>query len=132
MIRKLSFFAWCFSGFCLFSSLKASEHDRAAVRLMQEIKCPVCQGQSIYDSQTPLAHALRLEVAQKMEEGLSANVIKQELKERYGDAILFNPPYGPSTWILWLGPFLLLVGGGIAVIIKIYSTRKQRSRHDSF
>lgn len=78
--------------------------------LMQEIKCPTCQGQSVYDSQTELAHHIRLFIHTQVKAGVSDHDIKKHLKHTYGEVILFDPPYQETTWILWLGPLIVLMG----------------------
>ena len=92
--------------------------------LAAELRCVMCQNQSIADSNAPIAHDLRLEVLRLMREGRSDAEIKQYLVERYSDFVLYEPPLRKGTWLLWAGPFLLLLAGaaGVALIIR----RKQR------
>lgn len=92
--------------------------------LAAELRCVMCQNQSIADSNAPIAHDLRLEVLRLMREGRSDAEIKQYLVERYSEFVLYEPPLRKGTWLLWAGPFLLLLAGaaGVTVIIK----RKQR------
>jgi cytochrome c-type biogenesis protein CcmH len=79
----------------------------------------MCQNQSIADSNAPIAHDLRVEVLRLMREGRSDEQIKQYLVERYTDFVLYEPPMKKSTWLLWAGPFLLLLVGAGAVIMVI-------------
>jgi cytochrome c-type biogenesis protein CcmH len=88
--------------------------------LAAELRCVMCQNQSIADSNAPIAHDLRMEVLRLMREGRSDSEIKQYLVERYSDFVLYEPPMRKGTWLLWAGPFLLLLAGaaGVFMIIK--------------
>lgn len=90
--------------------------------LTAELRCVMCQNQSIADSNAPIAHDLRLEVLKLMREGKSDVQIKQYLVDRYTDFVLYEPPMKKSTWLLWLGPFLILLIGMLAVV-KIVSRK---------
>jgi cytochrome c-type biogenesis protein CcmH len=73
----------------------------------RDLRCLVCQNQSIDDSDAGLARDLRIIVRERVKAGDSNDAIKQYLVERYGDFVLLNPPFKPVTWLLWLGPLLL-------------------------
>lgn len=84
--------------------------------LTAELRCVMCQNQSIADSNAPIAHDLRREVLALMREGRSDDEIKQYLVERYTDFVLYEPPMRGGNWLLWIGPFLILLAGAVAVI----------------
>jgi cytochrome c-type biogenesis protein CcmH len=84
--------------------------------LTAELRCVMCQNQSIADSNAPIAHDLRREVLALMREGRSNDEIKQYLVERYTDFVLYEPPMRGGNWLLWIGPFLILLAGGLAVV----------------
>jgi len=89
--------------------------ETRARALQRQLRCLVCQGESIDESQAPLAAELRHLVRQQMAEGKSDDQIKQFLVARYGDFILMEPPLQPDTYVLWLAPFVVLLGaGGVA------------------
>ena len=92
----------------------AAEEQRFKA-LTAELRCVMCQNQSIADSNAPIAHDLRREVLTLMREGRSDDQIKQYLVERYTDFVLYEPPMRGGNWLLWVGPFLILLAGGIAV-----------------
>ena len=92
----------------------AAEEQRFKA-LTAELRCVMCQNQSIADSNAPIAHDLRREVLALMREGRSDDEIKQYLVERYTDFVLYEPPMRGGNWLLWIGPFLILLAGGIAV-----------------
>ncbi len=79
--------------------------------LAEELRCLVCQNQSLADSSAELAGDLRDEVREQMADGRSDEEIKQFLVARYGDFVLFRPPVKETTWPLWGGPFALLAAG---------------------
>ncbi len=80
--------------------------------LAEELRCLVCQNQTLADSDAALAADLRREVEELMLGGRSDDEIKAYLVQRYGDFVLYRPPLQRNTWLLWLGPFALLVVGG--------------------
>ena len=81
-------------------------------RLESELRCLVCQNQTLADSNADLADDLRREVRALALAGKSDDDIKAYLVARYGDFVLYNPPVKPVTWMLWFAPFALLIGGG--------------------
>ncbi len=81
-------------------------------RLESQLRCLVCQNQTLADSNADLADDLRREVRTLALAGKSDDDIKAYLVARYGDFVLYNPPVKPVTWLLWFGPFALLFGGG--------------------
>jgi cytochrome c-type biogenesis protein CcmH len=91
--------------------------------LILELRCLVCQNQSLADSDAELAHDLRAEVYGMVQEGLSDEEIIDFLVSRYSDFVLYNPPLKPSTWLIWFGPFVLLA---IAALLLVRALRRQR------
>ena len=88
-------------------------HDLAA-----ELRCVMCQNQSLADSNALIALELRREVLDLMREGRSDAEVKDYLVQRYGEFVLYQPKLEASTWLLWLGPLvLLLVGAGVVIAI---------------
>jgi cytochrome c-type biogenesis protein CcmH len=83
-----------------------------------ELRCLVCQNQTIADSNAPLAKDLRDQVRSQLQAGRSDEEIRDYVTARYGDFVLYRPPFKPSTWVLWLAPFaLLLLGVTTAVVV---------------
>lgn len=85
--------------------------------LTAELRCVMCQNQSLADSNAPIAHDLRLEVLRLMREGKTDAQIKQYLVARYTDFVLYKPEISPMTWLLWFGPGLLILVGGVAIAV---------------
>ena len=97
-------------------------------RLTRELRCLVCQNESIADSNATLAADLRREVRDMMVAGNSDVEIRTFLTERYGDFVLYRPPIAPRTWLLWAAPALLLLGGaGIAALVIVRRSRVPRA-----
>lgn len=105
----------------------AAAQDRALddrlKRLETELRCLVCQNQTLADSNAPLAEDLRREVRELAASGKSDGEIRAFLVARYGDFVLYDPPVKATTWLLWFGPFALLVGG-VGAWIAIVRRRK--------
>ena len=93
----------------------ASEEARFRA-LTAELRCVMCQNQSLADSDAQIARDLRLQVLDLMREGKSDAEIKEYLVERYSEFVLYKPPVGPGTWLLWFGPALLLLVGAAVVV----------------
>ncbi len=86
--------------------------DGRLKKLESELRCLVCQNQTLADSNASLAEDLRAEVRELARAGKSDDEIRAYLVARYGDFVLYDPPLKRTTWLLWLGPFALLLGGG--------------------
>ena len=87
--------------------------------LTGELRCVMCQNQSLADSNAQIAVDLRREVLDLMREGRSDQQIRDFLVARYGEFVLYRPRVEASTWLLWFGPLLLLVAGGIVVAVVV-------------
>lgn len=87
--------------------------ERRTMALADELRCLVCQNQTLADSNAELAADLRHQVENQILAGRSDDEIKAYLVQRYGDFVLYRPPMKSSTWLLWLGPFALLLSGGL-------------------
>jgi cytochrome c-type biogenesis protein CcmH len=94
--------------------------------LIEELRCLVCQNQSLADSDAELAHDLRVEVYEHMQQGKSDEEVIDFLVSRYGDFVLYNPPVKPSTYLLWYGPFVLLALGLVLLVKNIRQRDRQR------
>jgi len=94
-------------------------------KLAVELRCLVCQNQTLADSSAPLAEDLRREVREMIAKDMSDQEIIDFLVARYGDFVLYRPPWRATTTLLWLGPFLLLIVGGAALVVAL--RRRQRT-----
>ena len=87
--------------------------EAEARRLMETLRCLVCQGQSIADSDAEMAGDMRALVRQRIDAGETPGEVRRWLIQRYGDYVTYNPPLSPMTAPLWLAPLVLLVVGGL-------------------
>lgn len=106
----------------------SADFDARLKKLESELRCLVCQNQTLADSPSNLAGDLRREVKNLALSGKSDDEIKQYLQSRYGDFVLYKPPVTRYTWLLWFGPFVLLVGG---LIVWVIMTARRRQGRDS-
>lgn len=99
--------------------------EKRMIGLAENLRCLVCQNESLASSHSDLANDLRREVREQMRKGLSDKEIIDYLVSKYGDFVLFDPPMKKTTLILWYGPFaLLLIGAGVLV----YQLRKRKNQ----
>jgi cytochrome c-type biogenesis protein CcmH len=105
-----------------------AENPKVEARLKAlavELRCLVCQNQTLADSNAPLAEDLRREVREMIVKDMSDKEIIDFLVTRYGDFVLYRPPLKTSTTLLWVGPFLLLIGGAAALV---FALRKRQRK----
>jgi cytochrome c-type biogenesis protein CcmH len=93
-----------------------------AVRLSEQLRCLVCQNQTIAESNAELAVDLRNQIHEQIASGRSDDEIMQYMVTRYGDFVLYRPPFKATTVLLWLGPVLLLLAG-VAILVRVLRTR---------
>ena len=103
-----------------FSELKTDEKNAVLkTKILKNVRCLVCQGQSVYDSESDFASSLKLVVINKINEGLSEDQIYEFLRGKYGDWIVYEPELNKKTYILWLLPILLFLFGGAIIYRKL-------------
>ena len=105
--------------------LKDPKQELRARNISKNVRCLVCQNQSIDESSAPLAKDLRMIVRNKITEGLTDKEVYKFLTDRYGDFILLNPPFKTSTMILWALPFVLFF---IAAFVLYWHNKNSKSR----
>ena len=107
-----------------FSELKSDEaNDVLKNKILKNIRCLICQGQSVYDSESEFAFSIKLIVNRKIDEGLKEKQIYDFLREKYGDWVIFDPQLTKNTYILWLLPLLLFFIGGAIIYKKTKSNK---------
>ena len=127
--------SWLLVIILLIPSLAAAEEARPLAdnpqvearlkTLAVELRCLVCQNQTLADSNAPLAEDLRREVREMITKGMSDREIIDFLVQRYGDFVLYRPPWKATTTLLWLGPFLLLIAGATALVLALRRRQKK-------
>ena len=105
-----------------FYTLNAEEYDKRN-KITKNLRCLICQGQSVYDSDSEFANSLKIIIDKKLKEGLSEDQIYEYFKTKYGEWILYDPELNKNTYILWLLPLLIFLAGG-AIIYKSFIVKK--------
>jgi cytochrome c-type biogenesis protein CcmH len=117
--------AWAIDSDITFDS---PEQEARYDRLVNELRCLVCQNQTIADSNADLAKDLRRQTLEMLRQGKSDEEILTFMTDRYGDFVLYRPPVKPTTWLLWGAPMILLLIGIIGTLMVI--TRRSRDAGD--
>ena len=105
-----------------FSIVNAEEYDKTN-KITKNLRCLICQGQSVYDSDSEFANSMKILVDKKIEEGLSDDQIYEYFRIKYGEWILYDPSINKNTYILWILPLLIFLIGG-AIITKSLIIKK--------
>ena len=103
------------------------ELEQRMLHLSSELRCLVCQNQTLADSNAQLALDLKKELREKLAAGMTDQQAIDFMVQRYGDFVLYKPRLQPATWLLWFGPFLILLGGLAFLLFKI----RQRQTEDA-
>lgn len=130
MPARWLFVAFLLALFCVASPAKEAKPlaedpvlEARVMRIAEELRCLVCQNETIAASHADLAVDLRKQIRLKLQQGQSEAQILDFMTQRYGDFVLYRPPVKSSTWLLWGGPFLLL---GVALLTLVRSIRRRR------
>ena len=120
-MKLLNFFLIIF----LILNLNLSQADEIKLqnKITKNLRCIICQGQSVYDSDSEFAISLKLVVKEKLSEGMSEKEIYSYFRNKYGDWILYDPEFDKKTYFLWLMPILMFIFGGF-IIIKLFIKRR--------
>ncbi len=126
-MRLAALFALCFSTL-VFASTAVVEFSDESLRpryqqLVEELRCPKCQNQNLADSNSPISQDLRREIQRMLEQQMTDEQIKDYLKARYSEFILYRPEVNKSTWLLWGSPVLILL---LSVLILVRHNRQTK------
>ena len=100
--------------------LRSNEkNEELQSKILKNVRCLICQGQSVYDSESDFAISIKLIVKKKIKDGLKEDEIYQFLKEKYGEWILYDPQLNKNTYILWILPILLFIFGGVILFKRL-------------
>ena len=108
-----------------FSKSSFSNDQELENKINKNLRCLICQGQSIYDSQSDFAESMKLVVKQKIESGMSEEEIYSFFKIQYGEWILYDPQFNTKNFALWLLPILVFLVGGIIILTKFRVLKKR-------
>ena len=104
----------------------AASIDEREARLSARLRCMVCQNQTLAESNAPLAEDMRRQIREQLGQGRSEQQVRDYFEQRYGAFVRYDPPFMPSTLLLWLGPFILLAAG-FAAMLRGVSWRSRRA-----
>ena len=111
--------------FFLFNlNILKAEIENLKTEITKNLRCLVCQGQSVYDSDTEFANSIKIIVEKKLDEGSTDEQIYSYLKNKYGEWILYDPEFNKNTYFLWILPILMFLIGG-AIISKLFIIKKK-------
>ena len=102
----------------------ADKNDQLVIKISKNLRCLICQGQSIYDSQSDFAISMKFLIKEKINNGLNEKEIYEFLKEKYGEWIVYKPKFNYLNSFLWISPYIVLILGGY-LIFKYFRKRKQ-------
>ena len=108
-----------------FSKSSFSNDQKLENKIYKNLRCLICQGQSIYDSQSDFAESMKLVVKQKIESGMSEEEIYSFFKIQYGEWILYDPQFNTKNFALWLLPIVIFLVGGIIILAKFGVLKKR-------
>jgi cytochrome c-type biogenesis protein CcmH len=102
------------------SELKSdSKNEELKNKILKNIRCLICQGQSVYDSESDFASSIKLVVDKKINKGVSEEQIYEFLRKRYGEWVIYDPQLNKNTYVLWLLPLLMFLLGGVIIFNKL-------------
>ena len=104
-------------------SLSGIKENKLHSKITKNLRCLICQGQSIYDSDSEFANSVKILVDKKIKKGENEKQIYEYLKDKYGEWILYDPQFKKNTYFLWLLPILMFFIGG-AIIFKLFNIKK--------
>jgi len=119
--------ALCFGGSLIAKEAQPNEDPKIEARmkaLTEQLRCLVCQNETLADSRADLAEDLRQQIREQMRAGKTDQEILAFLTQRYGDFVLYNPPIKSTTYLLWFGPFILLITGA-GVLFRYLKHRRE-------
>ncbi len=109
----------------IFPKLSFSEDLKLENKINKNLRCLICQGQSIYDSQSDFAESMKIVVKQKINSGMNEEEIYSFFKMQYGEWILYDPQFNTKNLVLWLLPIIVFLAGGIIILSKFGVLKKR-------
>ena len=105
--------------FLIFQNFSSAETSQKVDKISKNLRCLICQGQSVYDSQSDFALSMKILIQNKIDEGKNDEQIYDFLKNKYGEWIVYDPEINKNTLLLWVLPLILFVFGGILILRKV-------------
>ena len=123
-MKKIKFFILIILILGFNNTLFADDKIKLENKIFKNLRCLICQGQSVYDSQSDFSESMKIVVRKKLESGMTEKEIYNFLKNKYGNWILYEPQFEKNTLFLWLIPIFLFILGGILIVKKIEVLKK--------
>ncbi len=117
-IFKIFFFIFCF--LYIFNITSHVQANQDVDRISKNLRCLICQGQSVYDSQSDFALTIKMLIKNKLQEGESEDEIYDYLKTLYGEWIVYDPEFNKKNLLLWVFPLILFIFGGLLIYKKVF------------
>ena len=117
-IYKIFFFIFCF--LCTFNITSHVQANQDVDKISKNLRCLICQGQSVYDSQSDFALTIKMLIKNKLQEGESEDEIYDYLKTLYGEWIVYDPEFNKKNLLLWVFPLILFIFGGLLIYKKVF------------
>ena len=119
-MKKFKLLIIIFVFFFIWNNNLIAKNSDQVDKISKNLRCLICQGQSVYDSQSDFAISMKLLIKNKIKEGKSEEQIYDLLKNKYGEWIVYDPEINKKTLILWIFPLILFIFGGLLVIRKVF------------
>ena len=121
MIKLIKFILLILFLILSFQKLSMANNNSAIVdKISKNLRCLICQGQSVYDSQSDFALSMKILISNKIKEGKSEKQIYNYLKNQYGEWIVYDPEFNKKNLILWVFPLILFISGGLLIYRKVF------------
>jgi len=118
-MKKFKLFIFITSFILIFANTLNAKNLSQVNKISKNLRCLICQGQSVYDSQSDFAISMKVLIQKKIDEGKTEIEIYEFLKNKYGEWIVYDPEINKSTFLLWLLPLILFVFGSLLIIRKV-------------
>ena len=123
-IFKLFFFIFCF--LYIFNITSHVQANQDVDKISKNLRCLICQGQSVYDSQSDFALTIKMLIKNKLQEGESEDEIYDYLKTLYGEWIVYDPEFNKKNLLLWVFPLILFIFGGLLIYKKVFINERKK------
>ena len=118
-MKKIKLIFYIFSFIFIFSNNLNADNSQQVDKISKNLRCLICQGQSVYDSQSDFALSMKILINKKINEGKNEKEIYAFLKNKYGEWIVYEPEISQNTILLWVIPLILFIFGGILIVRKV-------------
>ena len=119
-MKKIKLILYIFSFTLIFLNNSKADNSQQIDKISKNLRCLICQGQSVYDSQSDFALSIKILIKNKIDEGKSEKQIYDYLKNQYGEWIVYDPEFNKKNLVLWIFPLILFIFGGLLIFRKVF------------